>query len=93
MALIIENMKSLLIFFIIVVKAKIIICQSEDIKYPIGYQSESELKCNNTELKKASDNYEKCKNESTRLYNEAKNKQLEVKRISEIQKNPIKSDE
>ena len=82
MALIIENMKSLLIFFIIVVKAKIIICQSEDVKYPIGYQSESELKCNNTELKKASDNYEKCKNESTRLFKEAKNKQLEVKLVS-----------
>ena len=93
MALIIENMKSLLIFFIIVVKAKIIICQSEDVKYPIGYQSESELKCNNTELKKASDNYEKCKNESTRLFKEAKKKRLEVKRISEIQKHPTKSDE
>ena len=86
-------MKTILIFFIIVINAQVIICQSEDVKYPIGYQSELELKCNNTELKKTSDNYEKCKNESTRLYNEAKNKQLEVKRISEIQKSPTKSDE
>ena len=93
MVLSIENMKTIVIFFIIVINAQVIICQSEDVKYPIGYQSELELKCNNTELKKASDNYEKCKNESTRLYNEAKNKQLEVKRISEIQKSPTKSDE
>ena len=67
-----------LIFFTLVISVKITIIQ------PFEIDNELDVKCNATEFKIASSDYEDCKQESTRLYTEM-NKQIDQEKpISEI---------
>ena len=64
-----------LIFYTFVVFVQFIICPHLDTNNEFGI----DLKCNNTELEKAGDNYnEKCIQENTKLYAELNDKDTEI---------------
>ena len=67
-----------LIFFTLVISVKITIIE------PFEIDNELDVKCNATEFKKASSDYEDCKQESTRLYTEMNKQTDKEKPISEI---------